>query len=110
MVLFAAGPIKAFVSGVLLAAAFMAGHAKPDKSAKVSITQPPSRVQLGKAKSGPSSEWWGYRIPAAGGTYMVTARVPHAACASARLSVPGAVGEQAEGGEYEIRISCVPAP
>jgi hypothetical protein len=102
--------IHKFVAGVLLAGAFMAGHAKPDKNAKVSITRPPSLAQLGKANSGPSSDWWGYRVPAAGGTYVVTARVPHAVCSSATLSIPGATEGQQEGGEYKVRISCVPAP
>jgi hypothetical protein len=101
--------IPPFTRGVLLAAAFLAGHAKPDKSAKVSITKPPSHVQLAEPNFGPPGGW-GYRLPRAGGTYLVTARVPHAVCSSATLSIPGATEAQQEGGEYQVRISCVPAP
>jgi hypothetical protein len=98
-----------FTRGVLLAAAFTAGHAKPDKNAKVSITKPPSHAQLAEPNRGPSPGWWGYRLPAAGGTYLVTARVPHAVCSSTTLSIPAAAEDQQDGGEYKVRISCVPA-
>jgi hypothetical protein len=100
--------IPKFAGGILLAAAFMGGHAKPDKAAKVSITKAPSHAQLGKPNFEPG--WWGSRVPAPGGTYVVTARVPHAVCSSATLSIPGATEGQQEGGEYRVRISCVPTP
>lgn len=99
--------IHKFVAGVLLAGAFTVGHAKPDKNAKVSITKSPSHVQLGEANFGEPG-WWGYRVPAPGGTYVVTARVPHAVCSSATLSIPGAAEGQQEGGEYRVRIICLP--
>jgi hypothetical protein len=101
--------IHRFVAGVLLAAAFTAGHTKPDKNAKVRITKSPSHAQLGKPNFGEPG-WWGYKVPAPGGTYVVTARVPHAVCSSAKLSIPSATEGQQEGGEYKVRISCVPAP
>jgi hypothetical protein len=105
-----AAVIKAFVAGVLLAAAFMAGHAKPDKHVKVSITEPPSHAQLAEPNRGPAPGWWGYTLPAAGGTYVVTAREPHAVCSSATLDIPSAAEAQPDGGEYKVRLSCVPAP
>jgi hypothetical protein len=98
-----------FARGILLAAAFLAGHARPDKIAKVSISKPPSHVQLAEPNFGPPGGW-GYRLPRAGGTYLVTARVPHAVCSSATLSIPGATEAQQEGGEYQVHINCVPAP
>ncbi|HEX3452094.1 MAG TPA: hypothetical protein VHS26_02250 [Solirubrobacteraceae bacterium] len=100
--------IPKYLAGVLLAAAFTSGHAKPDKNAKMSITTPSSHVQLAEPSLGPSPGWWGYRLPAAGGTYRVTARVPRAVCSSVTLSIPTIEGQQ--GGEYKVRISCVPAP
>jgi hypothetical protein len=102
--------IRKYALGMLLAGAFTTGHAKPDKNANVSITEPPSHAQLAEPNFGPSPGWWGSRLPAAGGTYLVTARVPHAVCSSATLSIPAAAEGQPEGGEYKVRISCVPAP
>jgi hypothetical protein len=102
--------IPRFTKGVLLAAAFLAGHAKPDKNAKVSITTPPIHTQLAEPNFGPSPAWWGTRVPYAGGTYVVTAWVPHALCSSATLSIPGAAEGQEGGGKYKVRISCVAAP
>jgi hypothetical protein len=109
MIIFAIA-IKKYTLGMLLAAAFMQGHAKPDNKAEVSITSPPSHVQLGKPSLYPSPGWWKANVPYAGGSYLVTARAPHAVCSSVALTIPGAIEGQEEGGEYKVRINCVPAP
>jgi hypothetical protein len=97
-------PTKPAHGVLLLVAAFMGGHARPDVHAQVRITQRPHTVQL--AKSFEPKGWWYARLPAFGGTYEITAHVPHAICSSVTLTIPPVVAPQQEGGRDEVRIHC----